>query len=122
MSNRLIPPNREIIISVQPGRKVPSLKPGRGKKKVKYNHPNGTDASEVHTEPNDWIRWKCDAGDYAVSFVENQSPFAQCGFSALQGQTIEAQVTGPPRTYPYCVVVFQPGGLPAVSDPRIIIT
>jgi hypothetical protein len=122
MSNRHIPPTREIILSVQPGPKGPALGPGRIKKKVKYTHPHGADASEVHAQTNQWIRWKCDEGDYAVSFVENQSPFARCGFSALQGQTIEAKVTGPPGTYPYCVVVFQPGGLPVVSDPRIIIS
>jgi len=122
MSNRNIPNDQEIILKVGPGPKGPPLGPGKGRKKVKYEHPDHTDASKVKAVTDDWIRWKCDEGDYAVAFAENKTPFTQCGFSALQGQPIEAKVTGRRGTYPYCVVVFQPGGLPVVSDPRIIIS
>jgi hypothetical protein len=80
------------------------------------------DGTHVHVKKNHTIRWRCDAGHFAVLF--KRSALDTDSLSAASGQhTVEAKVKAGPdgnNVYPYFVIVMA-DGVPVFEDPTIII-
>jgi plastocyanin len=64
----------------------------------------------LKAKPNDLISWRCDQGDFTVSFPE-RSPFGKVTIQGSRGNSTDSQRVRPdvePRVYHYHVAVAVP--------------